>query len=334
MSYGNEAQLKEEKAAVFLEKFYQCPEVEKSVFAGRMQRKNSGKQKSGLDQLKSAAKEMSEEGSGNEKILSEDDVFEVDTAMYQNTEQKALSKRTKVSLFMLLIMIPLTILIGFFFMNPENSTAGAFLEQIFGSRKYYFISLFLVVYALIPFFMVFEGRKPQARELIVLASMTAIAVAGRAAFFMIPHFKPMAAIVIITGIAFGGEAGFLVGAMTMLVGNFLFGQGPWTPWQMFAMGFIGFLSGILNRLGLLPAKRKTLCVYGFLVTVFIYGGIMNPASLVMSSYEVTWQGLLAYYISGLPVDLVHASSTFIFLWVGAKPLLEKLQRIKIKYGLL
>jgi uncharacterized membrane protein len=151
---------------------------------------------------------------------------------------------------------------------------------------------------------------------------------------MLPHFKPMVAVVIISGIAFGGEAGFLVGAVTMLVSNMLFGQGPWTPWQMMALGLIGFLSGILNRIGLLPAKRLTLCIYGFLVTVFIYGGIMNPASCVMSVYEVTWQTILAAYISGIPVDLVHASSTFIFLWVGAKPLLEKLQRVKIKYGLI
>lgn len=73
---------------------------------------------------------------------------------------------------------------------------------------------------------------------------------------------------------------------------------------------------------------------GFLVTVFIYGGIMNPAALFMSVYDFTWEGLLAIYISGIPVDLVHASSTFIFLWIGAKPLLEKLQRIKIKYDLM
>ena len=181
---------------------------------------------------------------------------------------------------------------------------------------------------------VFEGRKPQVRELVVLATMVALATAGRAAFFMIPSFKPIIAIVIISAIAFGGEAGFLVGAMTMVVSNFLFGQGPWTPWQMFAMGFIGFLSGILYRIGLLPTKRLSLCIYGFLVTVFIYGGIMNPAALFMSVYDFTWEGLLAIYISGIPVDLVHASSTFIFLWIGAKPLLEKLQRIKIKYDLM
>ena len=82
----------------------------------------------------------------------------------------------------------------------------------------------------------------------------------------------------------------------------------WTPWQMFAMGFIGFLSGILYRIGLLPTKRLRLCIYGFLVTVFIYGGIMNPAALFMSVYDFTWEGLLAIYISGIPVDLVHALS--------------------------
>ena len=73
---------------------------------------------------------------------------------------------------------------------------------------------------------------------------------------------------------------------------------------------------------------------GAVCSVVIYGGIMNPAALFMSVYQFSWSGLLAIYISGVPVDLVHASSTFLFLWIGAKPLLEKLQRIKVKYGLL
>ena len=247
-------------------------------------------------------------------------------------EKRRLSVRTRVSLFLLLVAIPLTIAVGFYVMDV--AAVGTVFEKIFGPRKYYFISLVIIIYSLLPFFMVFEGRKPQVRELVVLATMVALATAGRAAFFMIPSFKPIIAIVIISAIAFGGEAGFLVGAMTMVVSNFLFGQGPWTPWQMFAMGFIGFLSGILYRIGLLPTKRLSLCIYGFLVTVFIYGGIMNPAALFMSVYDFTWEGLLAIYISGIPVDLVHASSTFIFLWIGAKPLLEKLQRIKIKYDLM
>ncbi|MBQ9108630.1 MAG: ECF transporter S component, partial [Oscillospiraceae bacterium] len=104
---------------------------------------------------------------------------------------------------------------------------------------------------MLPFFLVFEGRKPKPRELVVIAVLCAIGVAGRGAFFMLPQFKPVLALTIIAGVAFGGEAGFLVGAVTMLVSNMIFSQGPWTPWQMFSMGAIGFLSGVLFRKGLL-----------------------------------------------------------------------------------
>lgn len=96
-------------------------------------------------------------------------------------------------------------------------------------------------------FLVFEGRHPKARELVIISVLCAIAVAGRLAFTMLPQFKPVVAIVIISGVAFGGESGFLVGAVSMLVSNLMFGQGPWTPWQMFAAGIIGFIGGILFK---------------------------------------------------------------------------------------
>ena len=195
-------------------------------------------------------------------------------------------------------------------------------------------SLFIVLYAMIPFFMVFEGRKPQPREMMVISVLAAIGVAGRAAFYMIPNFKPIAAVVIITGVSFGGEAGFLVACIIMLVSNMFMGQGPWTPWQMFAYGMIGFLAGILFRKGVLKPKRISLCIYGFLSVFFIFGGIMNPASILMSYGYITKSSLIAYYISGAPVDLVHAASTVIFLWFMSKPMLEKLERIKKKYGLI
>lgn len=314
----------------FLKEFYASPIVNEDTIPAKIKRIFLSKSRK-ASALKELAGDLSGEGRAGDVIL-DNDMFEMDTEIWKKQEKRRLSVRTRVSLFLLLVAIPLTIAVGFYIMDV--AAVGTVFEKIFGPRKYYFISLVIIIYSLLPFFMVFEGRKPQVRELVVLATMVALATAGRAAFFMIPSFKPIIAIVIISAIAFGGEAGFLVGAMTMVVSNFLFGQGPWTPWQMFAMGFIGFLSGILYRIGLLPTKRLSLCIYGFLVTVFIYGGIMNPAALVMSVYDFTWEGLLAIYISGIPVDLVHASSTFIFLWIGAKPLLEKLQRIKIKYDLM
>ncbi len=314
----------------FLKEFYDSPIVEEDTITAKLKRTFLPKNRK-ASALKDLAKDLAGEGGAGDVILDED-MFEMDTENWKNQEKRRLSMRTKVSLFLLLVAIPLTIAAGFYIMDV--AAVGTVFERIFGPRKYYFISLVIVLYSLLPFFMVFEGRKPQVRELVVLATMIALATAGRAAFFMTPSFKPIVAIVIVSGIAFGGEAGFLVGSMTMVVSNFLFGQGPWTPWQMFAMGFIGFLSGILYRVGLLPTKRISLCIYGFLVTLFIYGGIMNPAALFMSVYEFSWEGLLAIYISGIPVDLIHASSTFIFLWIGAKPLLEKLQRIKVKYDLM
>ena len=263
------------------------------------------------------------------------DMFTEDTLQWKEREKKELSKRTKVSLFLLLVLIPVTVLIGmFFFRNAHYGVDQNILQKIFGSRIYYFLSLVIMIYAMIPFFMVFEGRKPQARELVILAAMVALNCAGRAAFFMVPDFKPIYAITIISGIAFGGESGFLVGAMSILVSNFMFGQGPWTPWQMFALGFIGFLSGIFYQVGLLSTRRLPLSIYGFLMAFLVYGGIMNPAAVFMSVGEPNWKTILAYYISGVPVDLVKGLSTFLFLWFGSRPLLEKLQRIKVKYGLI
>ena len=247
------------------------------------------------------------------------DFWEAQDVLTAPKHKGKLSKRTIASMFLILILIPVTIWIGI---------------TLFDDRKYFVISLAIAVYCMLPFFLIFEGRKPQARELLTIAVLVAIAVAGRAAFFMVPSFKPVVAVTIISAVCFGAESGFLVGALSMLSSNMLFGQGPWTPWQMFAAGIIGFLAGILFQKGWLKARKISLCIYGFLATVFIYGGIMNPASLVMTSYAITKRNLLAIYMSGPPVDLVHASATVIFLWVASKPMIEKLERIKVKYGMI
>ena len=186
---------------------------------------------------------------------------------------------------------------------------------------------------MLPFFLLFEGRRPQARELVVIAVLCAIGVAGRAVFYMLPQFKPVLAFTIIAGVAFGAETGFLVGAMTMLVSNILFSQGPWTPWQMFAMGISGFLAGLLFSRGPLSRQKISLCLFGALAAILIYGGIMNPASALLWSSSLNWKLLLTYYITGFPMDCIHAAATVFFLWFASEPMLEKLERVKIKYGL-
>ncbi|MEG2678553.1 MAG: ATP-binding cassette domain-containing protein [Oscillospiraceae bacterium] len=233
-------------------------------------------------------------------------------------EGRKLSKRTVAATVMILLLIPLTLYVGVFYL---------------GGRKYYFISLLIVLETMLPFFLIFEGRKPQARELVVIAVLCAITVAGRAAFFFLPQFKPVAALVIIAAVAFGGEAGFLVGALSMLVSNLFFGQGTWMPFQMFAMGIVGFLAGVLFRKGLLGRNPVALCVYGGLAVFFIYGFIMNTYSVLQTSTIITWPMILTACLVGVPMDLVHALATVFFLYVAAPAMKEKLDRIKVKYGL-
>jgi energy-coupling factor transport system substrate-specific component len=201
-------------------------------------------------------------------------------------------------------------------------------------RKYYVISMAILAYSFLPFILVFENRKPQARELIVIAVLSAIAVAGRGAFFMIPQFKPVVAIVIVSGVCFGAESGFFVGAMSGFVSNFFFGQGPWTPWQMFCFGVIGFLAGIMFQRGLLKKNVVPLCIFGGISTFFIYGGIINIWSLLMFTSEITKASVIAIYTSAIPFDMIHAASTVVFLALIANPMIEKLDRIKVKYGLI
>lgn len=217
----------------------------------------------------------------------------------------------------LFLLIPVTIYLG---------------VHIFDNQKYLFIALLVLLECMIPFFIGFEGKKPPVSKVVLLSVLCAIGVAGRAAFAMLPQFKPVTAITIIAGAVFGGEAGFLVGAVTMLVSNMLFGQGPWTPWQMAAMGLVGMLAGVLFSRTTRP-NVVLLCVYGFLAAVIIYGGIMNPASALMAGVPIDLSVLIAYWVSGFPLDLVHGVATILFLAVGALPLIKKLERAKLKFGL-
>ena len=244
----------------------------------------------------------------------------VPSAMLQiPAKQRKLSKRTLVATVLIVLCIPLTIFTGVMYL---------------GNQHYNVTAMLVLIECMVPFFLVFESRKPKARELVTIAVLCAIGVAGRAAFFMLPQFTPVMALVIISGVAFGGETGFLVGAVTMLTSNILFTQGPWTPWQMFSMGIIGFLAGVLFRKGLLRRSRGSLATFGAFAAILIYGGIMNPAAALMyNSQTVTWEMLKAYYITGLPMDLIHAAGTVVFILLAAEQMLEKLDRIKVKYGL-
>ena len=235
---------------------------------------------------------------------------------------RGFGKRTVVSIVAVLVLIPATIWFG---------------VARLGDKKYFFISLLVLLEAMLPFFVSFEDRKPKVRDIVTLAVMCALAVTGRTAFFMLPNFTPVMAIVIIAGVAFGCEGGFITGAMTMFVSNFIMGQGPWTPWQMFAMGLVGFLAGLFFAGSSVRTRNMTklgLCIFGALICIVVYGGIMNPASVIMWQPNVNFSMIMASYVTGFPFDLAQATATVIALWLVARPFLEKLDRVRIKFGVL
>ena len=227
-----------------------------------------------------------------------------------------MKKSTIATLIVLLLLIPATLFAG---------------TKLTG-RGYYITSTFLIIEIMIPFIMAFEGRKPQARELVVMAVMCAIAVVSRVAI-PLPSFKPMYAIIMLAGIAFGAETGFLVGAVSAFVSNFFFGQGAYTPWQMVAFGLCGMLAGFLFAKGRLKRKPLIMAVFGFVGVVCLIGPLLDTCSVVIMMTKITGDSVWPIYAAGLPVNLSQGACTALTMLLLGKPLLEKLDRIKLKSGL-
>ena len=281
------------------------------------------------------------------------------------------SRRTRAAAWVIVLVLP-ALMVAFSYYHSHRPTVHVAGERTFWDyvilNSDILIGCVFLLASSLPFFLVFEKKRPQAREMVPIAVMAALAVVGRAAFAVVPlpNFKPCSAIIIITALAFGPEAGFLTGALTAFVSNFIFGQGPWTPWQMFTWGLIGFLAGILKNAGVFAGKRRThftalfwnrlcpagtnrgdllrfmrhmtehatmrLCVFG-LLTGFLYGWIMNLYFIIGYVSPLTWHTIGAAYVSSFFFDLSHGLCTFLVLWALGDPWVRRLERIKVKFGL-
>ncbi|MBQ8420439.1 MAG: ECF transporter S component [Clostridia bacterium] len=209
-----------------------------------------------------------------------------------------------------LLLMPCAVMLGIF---------------VFDEKAHAFISVLVAMLSVILFLCGFDRKKTGTRRLILISVMIALSVVGR--FF--PLFKPVTAFAVIAGMYFGAEAGFLTGSFSALISNFYFGQGPWTPFQMFAWGILGFAAGLMGK----PLKKNRVMLYGY---AFLSGILY---SLVMDIWTVLWElggfsaeVYLAKMLTALPHTLLYAVSNVIFLYLFAKPFGEKLERVKLKYG--
>lgn len=209
-----------------------------------------------------------------------------------------------------LLLMPCAVMLGIF---------------VFDEKAHAFVSVLVAMLSVILFLCGFDRKKTGTRRLILISVMIALSVVGR--FF--PLFKPVTAFAVIAGMYFGAEAGFLTGSFSALISNFYFGQGPWTPFQMFAWGILGFAAGLMGK----PLKKSRVMLYGY---AFLSGILY---SLVMDIWTVLWElggfsaeVYLAKMLTALPHTLLYAVSNVIFLLLFARPFGEKLERVKLKYG--
>jgi energy-coupling factor transport system substrate-specific component len=214
-------------------------------------------------------------------------------------------------------------LIGFLWISI--SWSENFLVSIFG----------IVLVALVFILVRFEKRKVEARELVLLAVLAAIAAVGRIPFASIPGVQPTTFVIMMSGLVFGAESGFMIGAVAALASNMILGQGPWTPWQMVAWGLVGMTAGFFSK------SRFLASLWGRIIFSiswgFLFGWIMNLWSLLAFSQNgtgLTSKALVFYFTGSAVHDIMHSLSNMIFLLLFGESWVKILTRFKSKYGLM
>ncbi|HEX7066276.1 MAG TPA: ECF transporter S component [Bacillales bacterium] len=201
----------------------------------------------------------------------------------------------------------------------------------FWPGHYLLWSLLFMALTTVPFVVRFELRKVEGRELVLLAVLAAVAAVSRIPFAPLPNVQPTTFVIIVAALVFGAESGFVIGAVAALVSNLFLGQGPWTPWQMYAWGMIGLAAGLLRNTRFMQTIWGR-CVFGF-IAGFVFDWIMNLwAVLAFDSFS--WEKVLAFYATSFYFDLAHALSNVFFLAVFSAGWVKILIRFKKKYGLL
>lgn len=201
---------------------------------------------------------------------------------------------------------------------------------LFQASQYQIVSMLIVIGACLPIYYRYERKQVNMKELVLIAILTAIAVLGRFLFYMIPAVTPMTAIIIISGICLGAEAGFLIGSLSAITSNMLFGQGPWTPFQMFSWGFIGLVAGLPWLQKVLKKSYLFLILYGILAG-FFFSFFMDLWTVFSIDRYFSWSRYLALLLSAAPYTMSYCFSNAFFSCLLFRSIQTKLQRILIKY---
>ncbi len=198
--------------------------------------------------------------------------------------------------------------------------------------NYLLISFIFAIVVCGIFFFSFERRSPSARDILPIIIICVIASLGRLIFSFIPQVQPVTVIVIITGICYGKQPGFITGALCALISNIFMGQGPWTPWQMLAWGIIGLLAGFLPEI-----KNRFhffLVILYSVFSAFLFSIIMDVWTISSYGEFLNFNIAMTIFGTGIIFNISHAIGNIIFILILYFPISKKLIRLKTKYGIL
>ena len=233
---------------------------------------------------------------------------------------RRVKKRLAMAAILILLVIPATIAFGILFMND---------------RQYYFISMMIIIETMIPFFMIFEQRKTRSQRVGSHCGFSSYC-RGRTCSVLYGAGSE-------TGLGHCDHCRCLSWSRSRIslrrTDDVRFQYFLWSR----AMDSLANVCPGVNRIfwqefffkkADCQKKRLCLCIFGFFCTLIVYGFIMDTCTIMTMAFDTSTTGPLAYYISGLPFNIVYGTSTFFFLWVLANPMIEKLDRIKKKYGMM
>ncbi|MGZ4132199.1 MAG: ECF transporter S component [Actinomycetota bacterium] len=178
------------------------------------------------------------------------------------------------------------------------------------------------------------GPKTVALLGVLGAAMVALRLPG-----FVAGFSAMFIVVLVAGNAFGPPFGFLLGAVgTFASGLFVGGLGPWLPFEMVAVGWVGAGAGLLPHGDSWRTRLLLLAAYG-VVSGYLYGAIMNLWSwpFVTDGTAIAWdpgagaavnlRHYASYYaITSFAWDTFRAVGNAVLVLVLGRPLLAALDR--------
>jgi energy-coupling factor transport system substrate-specific component len=189
-------------------------------------------------------------------------------------------------------------------------------------------SLAIVLTGLGIFYLWYERRDSSPKEVVVIATLAALAGLSRLPFAAVPGLQPTTFLVLICGYVFGAVPGFMIGSLAAFTSNLFLGQGPWTPWQMIAWGLAGVCGGIIGMMKGKEAVSRCLLVTAAFLWGFIFGAILNLWHWLTFVYPHTLSSYLAIIFTGIWFDAVHSVGNALFTLLLGNELIKLLKRFK------